>query len=179
MNYLYHGVPKHLEGNILYPLNILKDKLPNVYEKEASKYVGRERVKENRIPAFNCLWNDVLHFAAVHPAELKKALVEAGMDESKTLSFYQLDPGILNPEDCIVYLNDKKSEGEKRKAISEEDFTTYNLEDISKYSALKQETKDYYKEQLAQGIKPLMFLFVPHILYRGSVDISRVPIIQV
>jgi len=59
MNYLYHGVPKQLEGNILYPLNILKDKCPEVYEKEVSKYVGREHVKENRIPAFNCLWNDV------------------------------------------------------------------------------------------------------------------------
>jgi len=98
------------------------------------------------------------------------------MDESLTLSFYQIDPSVLNPNDCIVYFNNKK---EKMEPLKEKDFTIYHVEDIPKYSTLKQETTDYYKKQYDQGIRPLIFLFVPHILYRGSVDVSNVPTIQV
>ena len=71
MIYLYHSVPKNLEGSILYPLNTLKGKHPDIYEQQVSKYVGREHIKEQRIPILDCLWNDVLHFSAVNPKEVK------------------------------------------------------------------------------------------------------------
>lgn len=175
MNYLYHKVPEPIEGAVLYPLSVLKDKYPEIYTQHISKYAGREHVTENRIPAFNLLWNDVLHFAAVHPKDLKDALIEAGMNTSIKFRFYQIDPSILDPEDCIVYLNNRRQKGEP---MSEKDFTAYNQEDIPKYSVLRQEAKDNYKEKFSQGKKPLMFGFVPHVLYRGSVDISQVPIIE-
>ncbi len=67
MIYLYHSVPKNLQGNILYPLNTLKEKHPEIYEQQVSKYVGREHMTQQRIPILDCLWNDVLHFSAVNP----------------------------------------------------------------------------------------------------------------
>jgi hypothetical protein len=172
--FVYHGVPKSLEGSILYPLNILKDKYPEVYTKEASKYAGREHVRELEIPALDCLWNDVIHLSAIPPKDLKKALVDAGMDESVRMRFYQIDPESLNPENCIVYINNKKGG-----SVASEAFAPYNQEDLPNYSALKQETKDYYKERFAEGKRPLMFAYVPHIFYKGSIDISNLPIIEV
>ncbi|MBK8551651.1 MAG: hypothetical protein IPL53_11555 [Ignavibacteria bacterium] len=70
MNYLYHRVPKNLRGNVLYPLNTLKEIHPDLYEQQASKYAGREHITCQIIPILNCLWNDVLHFSAVNPEEI-------------------------------------------------------------------------------------------------------------
>lgn len=78
MNYLYHWVPKDLQGDTLFPLNTLKEKYPDLYKKEASKYVGREQIMQDVLPILNCLWNDVLHFSAVHPSLVKEALFESG-----------------------------------------------------------------------------------------------------
>ncbi len=71
-------MPKNLQGNILYPLNAPKEKHPDIYEQQVSKYVGREHIKEQRITILDCLWNDVLYFSAVNPKEIKQALIEAG-----------------------------------------------------------------------------------------------------
>jgi hypothetical protein len=176
MNYVYHGVPKRMEGNILHPLSILKTQFPEVYSEEVRKYAGREHVMENRIPIFNCLWNDVLHFACVPPIELKNALVEAGMAEAVKLSFYKIDTSILDKENCIVYLNNKREKGE---LMSESDFTQYDQNNLKRYSIIPQIAKDKYKEAYIAGKTPLMFLFIPHILYRGSVNVSSAEIITV
>jgi len=58
--FLYHLVPKNIRGDILYPLNILKSIYPDIYQYQVNKYFGREYIIEQRIPLFNCLWNDVL-----------------------------------------------------------------------------------------------------------------------
>ena len=70
MMYLYHSVPRNLHGNILYPLNALTEKHPEIFEQQVSKYVGREHITQQRIPVIDCLWNDVLHFSAVNPKEI-------------------------------------------------------------------------------------------------------------
>ena len=42
MNYIYHRVPKEMRGEVLFPLNTLKETEPDLYEKESAKYVGRD-----------------------------------------------------------------------------------------------------------------------------------------
>ena len=51
MEYIYHAVPKNLDGSILYPLFSLKDKFPDQYEKEIKRIILRyeyKEVEENR-----------------------------------------------------------------------------------------------------------------------------------
>lgn len=79
-NYLYHKVPPDFVGPILYPLNRLKQRLPDVYARQVKKYQGREAVLKRRIPHLNCLWNDVLHFSPVHPTQCRAALQAAGFN---------------------------------------------------------------------------------------------------
>lgn len=104
MMYIYHSVPKNLQGNILYPLNALKEKYPDIYEQQVSKYVGREHIIQQRIPILDCLWNDVLHFSAVNPKEIRRALIEAGDNTDITRSYYQVDSKLIDPKNVIVYL---------------------------------------------------------------------------
>ena len=103
MMYLYHLVPENMQGNTLYPLNLLKGKYSDAHEKELRKYDNdREDLPKRIIPILNCLWSDVLFFAVIHPIELKKALVEAGI--KRKMSFYQVNPKAINPDNTVVYL---------------------------------------------------------------------------
>ena len=172
MYYLYHRVPEQMEGNILYPLNTLKEKNPELYEKESAKYKDREQVMEQRIPTLNCMWNDVLHLSPIHPTDLKKALSESGI-ETREMKFYQIDPETLDPANTTVYLYAHTDKADNMKL---ENFSPYDPSMISQYSTVSEETKAYYKEMKAKGGRPLLFVKVPHILYKGSIDTSNIPV---
>jgi hypothetical protein len=176
MNYLYHSVPKDLEDNILYPLNVLRKKYPNLYEKRLSKYTGREHITQQRIPTLDCLWNDVLHFSAVHPREIKEALLQAGRNPYFTMKYYEVDPKLLEPEHTTIYLYPHDDTGNK---MREENFTTYDPAEIAQFSSIAQATKDYYKEMIGKGERPLLYHRIPHILYKGTLDITGLSILTI
>ncbi len=164
--YIYHSVPKNLTGDILYPLNVLKEKYPEVYEKEVAKYVGRERVMEQKIPILNCLWNDVLHFSPVHPAKIKQAMIEAGKDSNYEVQAYKVDSTLIDPAKAVIYLH-------RHRELIDDDFLPFNLDKISELSEVPEFTKNYYQRSFAAGERPLIYQRVPHILYRGTLDIPK------
>jgi hypothetical protein len=174
--YLYHEVPKDLAGDTLYPLNVLKDKYPEIYNKKVAKYDDRPEVLNWKVPTLNCLWNDVLHLTAVHPELVKKALLEAGYKGTYEVSCYQIDPRLLDPKKTTVYLyiNERLIEGTDPK-----DFTEFNPSDMGKYSDITEYTKKHYKRLFDKGEKPRIYPWVPHIFYKGSIDVKNLPIIKV
>lgn len=174
MYYLYHRVPHNLSGEILYPMNELKDILPNIYADEVKKYEGRKEITEQKIPFLNCLWNDVLHMSAVHPAEVKAELAKNGQ-EMRFTKFFRIDPFSLASEKTVVYLYRHTRMEDK---LKEENFAPYNPEKIAEYAVLPEETKKYYAEIITEGGKPLLWHRVPHILYKGRLDVSKLEIID-
>lgn len=176
MSYLYHKVKEDMQGDTLYPLNELKNIYPKIYKEESAKYKGREFTMEYRIPGLDCLWNDVLHFTAVSPADLKRALVEAGHPVNFSESYYQIDPKLLDPEKTIVYLYLYTYEDGKAKMVPE-NFAPYDPSEIDHYSVIPESTKAYYREMYNQKKLPLMYVRVPHILYKGSLNIKDLNIV--
>lgn len=176
MAYLYHSVPKNLKGNILYPLNVLKQKHPDIYEQQVSKYAGREQLLKHRIPILDCLWNDVLHFPSVNPREIKQALIEGGGNPDIIMRYYQVDPKLIPRENAIVYLY---AHADIKDKLNETNFVSYNPDEAAKYSSMPQATKDYYREIIGNGGRPLLYHRIPHILYKGTLDISDVTIVSV
>ncbi len=168
--FLYHRVPPLMWGKTLYPLNQLKDLNPKLYKHEVAKYTGRTELLKETIFPLHCLWNDVLHFTAVHPQDLKGALLEASLDIE--LNFFEVDPARLDPKLTTVYLYNKRK-GEPKEYVP---FDPHNLE---QYATLSDRTKNYYKECIASKKDPLLFHMVPHILFKGSIDISKSKIIKV
>lgn len=169
--YLYHWVPDNLQGTTIYPLNTLKETHPEIYKEASSKYEGREELMDFKIPFLNCLWNDVIHMSAVPPLTIKEALFEAGRTKPLELEYFEIDPETLDPKNTIVYLYDHKNLSEY---FGEKSFVAFDPNDLEKYSHLPDETKEYYKEMFSQHKKPLLYHRVPHILYKGSIDISNV-----
>lgn len=162
MNYVYHRIPADMKGDILYPLNVLKNIYPEMFEKEAGKYEGREHIMTDVIPVLNCFWNDVLHFSPVHPKKIHVALSELGKDFHA--GYFQVPAEIFAPEKTIFYLNGEIPKMDPRNWLS------YESSLVSKYTEMPELTKNYYREILEKGEQPLLYAKIPHILYKGSID---------
>lgn len=177
MHYLYHAVPHDMRGTILYPLNILKDTQPDLYKNLVKKYIGREDVTLLApVPPLDCLWNDVLYFSPVHPQEIQQALIEITGNSFHKKKFYQIDPMLLDPQKTTVYLPPLPSEKNQQRP---EDFVNYIPQEMEKYSTLPDITKRYYKKAHDLGWTILAYNRVPQILYKGSLDITNIPIITI
>ncbi len=174
-NYLYHMVPKDLRGITLHPLNTLKDIHPDLYLSKVMKYKDRPEIIKQFIPTLECLWNDVLHLSPIDPEELKKALVAAGREPSE-MKFFQIDPDLLNPNKTTICLFLREFQNDR---MNTKNFTEYNANKIQEHSKLPDDVKEYYKKMYKQEEKPLLFLGIPHILHKGSLDISDLPVITV
>lgn len=171
MNYLYHLVPKNMEGEILFPLTQLKERFPDAYVFSKKKYEGREHIMEQKIPILNCLWNDVLHLSPVHPKEIKNALLTSGKKDIPSHEYFEIDPRDLKPENTIIYLY---KEGIYNRDISLAEFAEYEADKIKQYASIPTITMEYYKDKIAKGEKPLLFWHIPHILFKGSINTSKV-----
>lgn len=178
--YLYHMVPEDIEPNeegrkVLHPLNTLKEILPELYMVKAEKYSTDERRKkipELLIPTLgNVTWADVIQLTAINPHDLKDALVGAGF-RPKELKFYQIDPEMLDPKKTTIYLY-HDSLGKE----NQESYIEYDPTKLSEYSLVPQKTKDYYNEKFSKNERPLLFVGVPHIFHKGSIDVSDFPVI--
>jgi hypothetical protein len=173
MHYLYHRVPKEMNGHILYPLNQLKAISPDTYAQQIKKYEDRPGVLQRNIPALNCLWNDVLHLTAVHPTVLNEAFISAG--KQYNLRFYEIDPEMLEKERMIVYLYDRPSFGSDH--IPEDEWERFETSQLPRYSVIPQFTLGYYRDTIALGKEPLLFVRIPHILYKGTLDVRGLKIV--
>jgi hypothetical protein len=174
--YLYHMVPNDMTGSVLHPLNTLKDSHPDLYVSKASKYKGREHLMNLIVPTLECKWNDVLQFSPIHPQDLKKAFEEAGMKLNQK-KFFQIDPELLDPEKTTIYLfNDMYNNQE----LTSSDFQEYHPDHVAAHSAIKDITRQYWKAQAeTEGGKVFLFMGIPHILHKGSIDVSELPVIVV
>ncbi len=171
MNYFYHGVPESMKGYRLIPLNEMMSIDPGLRAKYLEKYKGREDVLEKKIPLLDCLWNDVVQLLPLHPKKLFEAQHTLGIiDELPDYRYFRIDPARLNPNKTAVYF--KTAPGEKNVTVKW--LADVNLDDLQNTPSA---TLKYYKSLVGSGELPFNYQFVPHILYRGSIDISDAEII--
>ena len=176
--YVYHRVPDNLTGHVLYPLNQLKNIFPSLYVTKAANYQNREAVMQARLPLLNCLWNDVLHFSPVHPSKVQEALAEAGFGR-KLRRYFEVNPIAkgFNPTNAVVFLHQQVTL--EKFQLVEEDFRSFTPGELHSLGEIPEATLAYYREMFELGKRPLVYLYVPHILYQGRLDISDVNIIEV
>ena len=182
MNYLYHIVPSNMKGNYLMPLNELKKVYPKIYKEEVKKYERRKHLLKERIKPFNCLWNDVLFLVSVSPKKLKKALKEAGKKEFTKTKWFKINPKQLEKVKTIIYLSKAILYLYKSNKISEKNdlkqFRKFDPRKLNQYNYIPKETKKYYKEEIENGRKPLLFSFIPHILYKGNINVKKIKMVK-
>jgi hypothetical protein len=168
--FIYHIVPGDVEGRVLYPLNETKERYPSLYERLMEKYIGRERLLSMYIPPLDCSWSDVLHMSPVHPDKVVRALAKAGIERG--FGYYEIDPATLDQSKLLIYKNEEREIG-KAYDLQESDFAPFKIEDLSKWDYIPDETIDYYKRRMAEGKPYLIFRHIPHVLYKGQVDVRE------
>lgn len=161
-----------MEGSILYPLNQLRGKYPAVYARALRRYTGRESLLEERIPLLDCLWNDVIHFSPVHPQKVASAYRRAGGSWiRKTWLEIDLASAGFDSSNTVIFLHQPKQFGEM--GLHAEDFLLFQVESMATMCELPHETVEHYEESFRQNRRPFLFLWVPHVLHKGTVDIAN------
>ncbi|MBI4023285.1 hypothetical protein HY375_03930 [Candidatus Berkelbacteria bacterium] len=171
---LYHRVPSDMVGTVLYPLNELKSRYPDIYAKRVQKYQGREWLLTARIPRLNCLWNDVLHLAPIHPQLVTNALRQAGHDPI-TLGHFVIPSSILKPDRTVVYwyrTNDRAANH------ASEGFSWLAESGLEPLDAVPAATSEYFAQAARDGQRPLAYHRIPHVLYRGSLETAGLTVVE-
>ena len=171
---LYHAVPNDMQGTVLYPLNKLRDAHPKQYVDAMKKYEGREVITTKEIKALGCMFNDVLHLTPVNPEEIYYALEDAGKEREEKRPYYVINPATLEAERATVYKYDEPRKGD----IELSDTVKFNEENLAKYSVLPEAAKKYYQDVVSKKKRILLYHFVPHVFYKGEIDISNAEIVE-
>lgn len=170
-NYIYHGVPKHMVGTKLIPLNEMPETMQSHRKKYLEKYQGREEILERKMPLLNCLWNDVVQFLPTHPREVFAKQVEMGIiPEIPPYRFYEIDIEQLEETKAVVFF--KTAPGDENSYLK-----WLKDVDLTKLQGIPEETINYYGTVVETGELPFNYQFIPHLLYKGVVDISNSKII--
>lgn len=171
MALLYHLVPRPLIGSTLYPLCRLRDSQPELYAACLQKYAGREALLQQPIFYLDCSRHEVVNLSPVHPARIREALVEVGY-AWRPRAWFELDPSALgfNEENSVIYFTGRRKKGDFK--TTQTQFEPYSPDRLTQLTRLPQMTVNHYQSAQNDGQPILLFHGVPHILHRGSIDIS-------
>lgn len=159
-------------GNIIYPLNHLKQINREAYLRGAGKYQGREQLMDFVIPKLNCLWNDVVHCSPIHPSLLYKAMISSGLNP-ESREWYTIDPRTIKDAQFAMY-------SYKTRPFDPNEFRIISVEEYQEIEEVPQKAFDWYRELANKGGKiRLPFHYVPHFLVKGAIEITKAEIIHV
>ena len=181
MSRIYHMMPRNFTGDVLYSLNKLKTHLPEIYAAQAQKYSGREVLMQTKIPLLGCLWNDVLHFSSVHPSKIRDAFINAGFGWRARL-WFAIEPSSSGfvQENAVIFLNTPSKNPTQLSDFNFPitEFMPFSPKQLGKLTELPEATSEYLKFAKEAGEQPFLFNYVPHILYRGEMNVSSVEIVD-
>jgi hypothetical protein len=83
MSVIYHGVPREMVGDVIYPLSQLATIDATRYAFQRSKYAGREAALDFRVPHLDLLLTETVHCACLHPYHLYSARRAVGLDPAR------------------------------------------------------------------------------------------------
>jgi hypothetical protein len=178
MQCLYHARPPEMRGDVLYPLNLLGEAHPDLYEHERSKYLGREVLLELRIPLLEVLWNDALHLSPFHPHHLAGAWRAAGLSSPAwERDFFRIPLERVDIERTVWFASGALSDDGSR-SLPVDDVSRF---DPSRYRELTQPPSGYHehlRSRRDEGWSARPFAYLPHVLVAAPIDVSGVPLVR-
>ncbi|MBP9667242.1 hypothetical protein KBD87_00340 [Candidatus Saccharibacteria bacterium] len=167
---LYHHVPEHQNGAVIYPLNQLKEKFPDIYKKQSAKYDTIQE-KDVEIPNFG-YWNDCVNLMPVNPGLVKIELDKYGHDTSWPWNFYKIDPDMLDHSKLIIMIMTEDD------GIFKRHFMPFTKGAYEKHCHIGEPTRRVFQEAKEMGEQPNTFARVPHVLYKDSIDTTGLEIVN-
>lgn|GEM_PF-1847370 len=190
MTVVWHGVPRDMVGQTLFPLGQLREVDAALYESQKAKYVGREAVLDYRIPLLDRGFLDTIHCSSVHPHWIYRARRDAGVDvpgRSDTgwgigLAFeIPLERIVVNPTLWYSWRTPWVNGYPHADVPTEPPSEEFEAFDSLRYSPLP-DVPDLHRAYLAQmrrqQRRPLTFVHIPHVLVGGPIDVRGCRIVR-
>lgn len=172
VQYFYHGIPEDMQGSELIPLNQMLEVDADLRAKYLEKYKGREEILARKIPLLDCLWNDVVQLVPFHPRKLFELQKELSLiRDIPDYTYYKISTNLLDPSRTVVYF--KTAPGEEHVTVKW--LKDVNLEEIQD---IPEATRKYYETMVGTHEPVFNYQFVPHVAYRGTVDISTAQMVS-
>ncbi|MBC8234786.1 hypothetical protein H8E77_35015 [bacterium] len=170
--YHFYRPPEKIVGTKLVPLSTLQQFASELAEQHASKYRNRDWFRERggvakiRIPYLSCTLADVVQLLAVPPALIQERQKLLG---GPPLRFFEIESDSLDTNClCVYYRNDEKT-GEP---IYEPFDSSLPLDKV------EEDFEKWFREEIARGNPRRILVGVPHIYYKGEIDISGCPVVS-
>jgi hypothetical protein len=175
---LYHRARTGLVGTILYPLNQLADRFPEIHRKRQDEYRGRLDITRMRVPILDCLWGDVLFLSPIHPKKICKLRTDTGYPRV-TRTYFEVDPDQcgITAENSVIFRHEVFQP--EQMVLAKSDFVPFDRELIGEYSEIPAKSIAYYRDSFSQGKRPLVYLYMPQVLYMGVLSFDDLPVIEV
>ena len=171
---VYHVVPTAMAGDLLYPLNRLRALHADLAEAATRKYEGREALMRVRLPLLDCLWNDVIHLTPLHPSKTRRALEAAGFPV-REIEFFSIPPTVLNGGAAVWFENSRVKGPDYR--LDKEEFSIFDQRRYRELAAIPEVQHKYLEQAKRSGERPLFWARVPHVLYRGEIDVRGLKVV--
>ncbi|GAB2634337.1 hypothetical protein [Kribbella swartbergensis] len=165
---LYRAAIHDLRGTEILPLNLLRERHPDLYEREAAKYSYRPQAMDYPVHPLECRWSDVVFLSPVHPAPIFAALRESGRIGPSTPAYWTLDAHLLDPDRTCMLL---KRHDPLFRPQPPEDYLPYSAETVATLSTPSAKALDRLRN--LNATEPLLpWADIPHILHRGPIPVT-------
>jgi hypothetical protein len=169
--FVYHAKWPDFVGDRLYPLNALKERLPDVYTRAIKKYEGREWLLTAVIPVLNVLWNDMIHFSLMHPSLIYKTMSDLGFDHhKKPREWFEVPLEDVMRLPSVLYINSR--DDRSKQVFPGHDFEPVSEARVKALSGMPERNLAYYKECYAGKTWPLLWGYAPHVLVNSDMRVS-------
>ena len=178
--HLYHMCAPDFRGTTLYPLVGLSAIYPDLYERERSKYSGREAVLRFVVPGLNVTWGETVNLSALNPALLLAERRRLGVPFSNLLKRHVLRIPLerVAGHPCIAYTSTVHwaNSAPNDPTVSDEppvsDFFPFHAAAHAEPQHVPVLHTEYLLRQFRRGEYALGFVFIPHVLVAAPIDIS-------
>jgi hypothetical protein len=176
--YVWHGVPKHMQGDTIYSLSGLRSIAPELAEHTARKYIGREQIAQQFVAPLQCYWHDIIFLTPYHPNEMQEAYKNAGFNP-RPIQFYQIPIHELSTHNIVWWLPSYA------RSHPEETYKAFSPSELP--LPFPEEQKLAYARAFEKGFHPLLYAQSPHLCLAAPVTdatvkglcIKNAPIIEV
>jgi hypothetical protein len=157
-----------IRGDEILPLNQLRERYPDIYERELAKYAARPETLRNQVYPLSCCWGDVVFLSPVHPAPIFAALRESGRIGPVVIDYWTLDAELLDPARTCILL---KRHDPQLRPQPPEDFIAYSPETVAALSTPSE--RALQRLRTLNATEPLYpWADIPHVLHRGPIPLS-------
>lgn len=168
---VYHMLLRvdRLRDDTLYTLNTLKRKHPDLYERALEKYSWRPQSLEQYIPHLDCLWGDVVFLSPVHPDRVCAALARHRCRSVPVFPYHAIPIADLNVAHLAIWLF-------RSPMFDPVEVLPFDTTILEQSQDIPEATVAYFEAQRIKQEAALFFFHVPHVLYKGSIDVSAYPL---